>query len=119
MIQLMAPVHPTEGYTVDLVCPVVVCDVCAGVIDADRPGNVLWGPKVGSSQFHVHKGVCDRRIDPGSALSSYELGDWLQRLAHNYATPLVGANVTLNDGEELVIDRLTRLDNTNTQGDQK
>lgn len=89
MIASAYPLHPTEGYRLDLRCPVIVCDTCGAVIDADHPGNRLWDRGRGNrvASVHVHKGrQCSAAFD--HLRSSEEIGQWLARLVRNHDDPL-------------------------------
>ena len=102
MIQLAHPVHPTEGYSVDLSCPVVVCDVCREFIDSAHPGFLVWSASVPPA--HAHQGRCIRAAETRFGhLSARPVGEWLEQLARNYASPLIGAEVTLSMGEKITV----------------
>lgn len=91
MIANAYPLHPKTGRRLDMRCPVIVCDSCGDVIDADRPGNLLWhheppldGP---AGPFHVHKArECAAPFD--EVPLSQEIGDWLAQLVRNHDDPL-------------------------------
>lgn len=89
MIGYAYPLHPTEGYRLDLRCPVLLCDHCHRPIDKDSPGNLLWSPD-DERQFHVHKGP----LLPECAAAYRHvprwqpIEDWLQQLQRNHAEPL-------------------------------
>lgn len=101
MLANVYPLHPQSGRRLDMRCPVVVCDACGTVIDADRPGNLLWhheppldGP---AGPFHVHKArACAAPFD--EVPLSQEIGTWLAQLVRNHDDPLEvpgGRDITL------------------------
>lgn len=95
MIDRACPQHPEEGYAMDLACPVILCDACGRVIDKDHPGNILWHFGRASDPRHVHKGACDRAVDPKRNAASAEIEEWVQQLAYNYANPILNGDITL------------------------
>jgi hypothetical protein len=102
MIRLVLPVHPTEGYGMDLTCPVVTCDACGQTII--EHGNVLWNPEDDRDLFFTHKGACDRRLDPTSAFYSRELGQWLRQLVNNFERSLLRTPLPVGcNGEEFIV----------------
>lgn len=90
MIANAYPLHPETGRRLDMRCPVIVCDSCGDVIDADHPGNLLWGDEADSAApgpFHVHKArPCAAPFD--EVPLSQEIGDWLAQLVRNHDDPL-------------------------------
>lgn len=85
-------------------CPVALCDVCDGIIDAETPGHALYNPETGEVPYVVHRGRCDRQVDPlpssfyWSPLSPpdddavFEGVGVLAQLLHNYTHPMKGAD---------------------------
>lgn len=104
MITSVRPIH-TDGFAFDLSCPVMLCDHCHLPIDIDHPGNVLYDPERGPMQ-HTHKGACDRAFDPHHRLWSHEADDWLRQLAHNFANPLMGAELADSHGRTFRVRKL-------------
>lgn len=110
MITLVLPMHP-DGFAFDLSCPVVLCDVCGLPIDKAAAGNVLWweqewaivprpdGVSTGRLYF-VHKGRCDRTLDPGSDAFSREMDEFMAQLARNYAEPIIGTQLEDSKGRD-------------------
>lgn len=68
-------------------CPWLVCSVCDEVINKARPGNVLWlSAEIDGKGFPplaVHKGACDRTVDPKRVLLSEEASVFMANLAAN------------------------------------
>lgn len=95
MIDRAYPQHPDKGYAMDLACPVILCDACGRVIDKDHPGNVLWHHGRDYDQRFVHKGACDRAVDPNRDALSAEVSEWVEQLAYNYANPILNGDITL------------------------
>lgn len=110
MIALVNPVHPEHGYALDMSCPAIVCDACGDLIDSDHPGMLMYHPIDTRSQWHVHKGVCNRYIEQraGVRLYSRELDAWVSQLAYGYANPIVGHAVEMDDGTVYSINKVVQ-----------
>lgn len=99
------PLHPTSGVRLELLCPVVACDACGQIIDADRPGILLYDGDDYSRERHVHKGACDHAFErtAGEYARRHlwrDLDEWLAQLARNYADPLTRPrNITMSSGD--------------------
>jgi hypothetical protein len=85
---------------------VVVCDACGHTITGQ--GNVVWNPSDDRDLFHVHKGGCDRTLDPLHTLFSEELDVWLRQLATNFAKPLTGRPLPIGMNGDLYTVNETR-----------
>lgn len=96
MITLVTPLN-ARGQGRDLLCPVVLCDLCDEPLDKEHPGDVLYDHCDQYVQQHVHRACCPT-LPPGWSWRGMD--EFLAQLVRNYDDPLVGA--TLDDGFTVV-----------------
>jgi hypothetical protein len=111
MIRFAVPVHPEKGYGIDVVMPVVVCDVCDEVINVDQGGNVFWDGDGTTEMWHVHRSMCTWKFTQRQSRGqmSRSLGEWLGQLRYNYEHPVIGSEIRLPAGDGKVRVRELRL----------